>query len=104
MRVPLELVDEIETMVKSRDNPMGRFTSANHTIRECTILGLQVLKHADAMKDPAKNAEFIAKMERMIKTENYSQFTEALDTTQLEGFIMLLKLEKEKRYEQGVLR
>ncbi len=104
IRVPLEWVEEVETMVKSPANPKSNFTSASHAVRECTTLGIQVLKHSDAMKDPAKHDEFVTKMQEMIKTENFSQFTETLDVAQLDGFLMMLKMEKEKRYEQGTLR
>ncbi len=104
LRFPLAFIEEMESHVRSAQNPKGEFKSPTEGIRECARVGLQVVKHQAMMKDPAKNAEFVKKMEALIRTENYSEFTQTLDAGQLNGFIMMLQMEKERRYEQGILR
>ena len=95
-RWDISTLDEIDTLVL----PEGKYKNTSEAIRECTKIGMKVLHHQEMMKDPKQANEFQQKMQEMIKTENYQEWLETLQTGQLDGFIMLKQLEKEKRYEQ----
>jgi len=80
-----------------------KYASRSQTIRECTKIGIQVLNHQEMMKDPKKSDAFLQKMQEMIKAENYNEWLQTLQSGQLDGFIMMLQMEKEKRYDQKTI-
>ena len=67
-------------------------------IIKCTEVGLEAIKYKEMMADPVKAAEFATKMQEAIKEDEVSQWAETLSREQLGGFIMLMTMEKEKRY------
>jgi len=80
--------------------PAGKFKNVSECIRELAKIGLKVIEYQEMMKDPEKNLEFSKKMQEIIQTENFDQFTQTLSTEQLDGFLMFMQIEKEKRIEQ----
>ena len=93
VRVPHPLLDEIEIEIEK-----GEFRSVSDAIIKCTEVGLEAIKYKEMMADPVKAAEFATKMQEAIKEDEVSQWAETLSREQLDGFIMLMNMEKEKRY------
>ena len=96
LRVNNHDLDEFEKNVK----PEGKYNNVSECIRELAKIGHKVIEYQEMMKDPEKSQEFANKMKEIIKTENFDQFTQTLSTEQLDGFLMFMQIEKEKRIEQ----
>ena len=93
VRFPARLLDDIDIELEK-----GEFSSTSQAIIKCTEVGLEAIKYKEMMNDPVKAAEFAAKMQEAIKDEEVGRWAETLSKEQLDGFIMLLGMEKEKRY------
>lgn len=97
-------IEEIEKHVKSHSNPDGKFNDTSEAIRELVKVGAKVIEYQQMMKDPAKADEFRQKMNEMMQTDKMDQWSETLSNEQLDGVIMFLNIEKEKRYDQKKFR
>lgn len=104
VRLSPQEIDEIERHVLSRDNPEGRFRSFAQAIRETAKLGCKVIEYQSMMSDPKRAKQFARKMQGFIKHDQVMEWAQSLEHSQLEGFLMLLEMEKEQRYKQGSLR
>lgn len=104
IRIQNKDLDDFEKMIKTPANPNGKYNNMSQAIRELTKLGIQVVIYLEMKKDSKKNNEFMAKMDEMVKNEAFDEFAQVLDNQQLDGFLMLLKMEKEKRYDQKIVR
>ena len=93
VRFPARLLDDIDIELEK-----GEFSSTSQAIIKCTEVGLEAIKYKEMMADPVKAAEFATKMQEAIKEDEVSQWAETLSREQLDGFIMLMTMEKEKRY------
>ena len=93
VRFPARLLDDIDIELEK-----GEFSSTSQAIIRCTEVGLEAIKYREMMNDPVKAAEFAAKMQEAIKEEKVERWAETLTREQLDGFIQLMKMEKEKRY------
>ena len=98
-RCELSLLDDIEKLVKSPLTPKGVFPNTSEVIRECTKVGIKVHNYQEMMKDPDKANEFREKMQDMIKNEEVFEWAHTLDQQQIDGFLMALQMEKDKRFE-----
>jgi len=99
IRMDLNLLDDIEKIVKAHDNPKGVFPNTSEAIRECTKVGIQVHNYQEMMKDPEKAEEFRQKMEEILKNEEIDMWADTLTTQQLEGFSMFVKLKLDSRHK-----
>lgn len=104
IRIQNKDLDDLEKMIKTPLNPNGKYNNMSQAIRELAKMGAQIVTYIEMMKDSKKSNEFLAKMNEIIKNENFEEFAQTLDTQQIEGFLMLLKIEKEKRYDQKIVR
>ena len=93
VRFPARLLDDIDVELEK-----GEFSSTSQAIIKCTEVGLEAIRYKEMMSDPVKAAEFAAKMQEAIKEDEVGRWAETLTRDQLDGFVMLLKMEKEKRY------
>jgi len=100
IRIDNHDLDDLEKNVKTPLNTKGRFKNVSECIRELLKIGNQVLEYQEMMKDPEKKNEFVAKMQEMIQTQNFDEFAQTLSSDQIDGFLMFLNIEKEKRFEQ----
>lgn len=100
LRVDNNDLDDLEKNVKSPQNPQGKFKNVSQCIRELAKVGHQVVEYQEMMKDPEKKNEFLIKMQEMIQTQNFDEFAQTLSTDQIDGFLMFLTMEKDKRFEQ----
>lgn len=100
LRVDNNDLDDLEKNIKSVTNPNGKFNNVSECIRELAKVGHKVMEYQEMMKDPEKKNEFVNKMQEMTQSENFSEFSQTLSTEQLDGFLMHLQMEKEKRYDQ----
>lgn len=94
LRLDISQLESLENLVKRK-----KFKDVTKALRECANIGAQVIEYQDMMKDETKSAEFIQKMNDMIKNEDFEQFAHTLDSQQIDGFLYLLKLEKDNRYK-----
>ncbi len=102
-RWDLPIIEDIEKLVKSPINPKGPFQNTSLAIRECTKVGIKVHNYQEMMKDPEKADEFRKKMQDMIKNEEVFEWVHTLQPDQIDGFLMALQMEKDKRYEVKTL-
>ena len=100
IRWPLHELDDIEKTILSAENPNGTFKDASSAVRELAKVGAKVVEYQVMMQDPEKASEFANKMQEMLKTDDMDQWSQTLTSDQLDGFLMFLNIEKEKRYEQ----
>lgn len=98
VRLELQLLEQLEKLVDQ-----NQFQDVSKALRECTKIGTQVIEYKSMMNDKTKSKEFISKMQDMIKNEDFENFAHTLDSQQIEGFLYLLKIEKDKRYELKTL-
>ncbi len=98
-RWDLVLIDDVEKLVKTHQNPGGVFKNVSHAIRECTKVGIKVHTYQEMMKDPLKADEFRAKMQEMLQNEEIIDWVQTLTPEQIDGFLMALQMQKDKRYE-----
>lgn len=70
----------------------------------CLRTGLEAIRHAEAMRDPARAAEFREQMVRVVQSGRITEWAAAMPTSQLEGFCELLAMEREGRYRQEAFR
>ncbi len=99
LRIPFEELESIEKLVKSPTTPDGKFTSISQSIRECAKLGCKILDYQEMMKDPDKKNEFTEKIQQLIKNQDFEELAQTFTAEQLDGFLMFLQLEKDKRYK-----
>ena len=59
-----------------------------------------MFEYQEMMKDPAKAAEFTKKMQEILKEDQLIEWSQTLTSGQLDGFIMLLRMEKDNRVKQ----
>lgn len=102
-RWELKDLDDIEKLVKSPLTPSSTFHSTSQAIRECTKVGVKVHNYQEMMKDPDKANEFREKMQTMLKNEEVFEWVHTLQHEQIDGFLMALQMEKDKRYEVKTL-
>lgn len=100
LRIDLADLEDLERNVK----PNGKFHSVSECIRELAKIGNKVMEYQSMMKDPAKASEFQDKMHEMLQTEKMDEWSQTLTTEQLDGFLMFLQMEKDKRFEQKTFR
>ena len=99
-----EDLDEIEKHVHDdKTNPDGEFENFSQAVRELALMGCKLVEFQKMMKDPAKAEEFQKKMREVVESEKIFEWTSTLDESQLSGFLMALKMEKESRYENKKL-
>ena len=96
-------IEDIEKLVKSPVNPKATFPNTSEAIRECTKVGIKVHNYQEMMKDPEKADEFRKKMQEMIQNEEVFDWVHTLTPDQMDGFLMALQMEKDKRYEVRTL-
>ena len=99
----LPIIEDIENLVKSPLNPTGSFPNTSEAIRECTKVGIKVHNYQEMMKDPEKANEFILKMQEMLQNEEVFDWAATLTPDQIDGFLMALQMQKDKRYEVKTL-
>ncbi len=58
------------------------------------------MDYQEMMKDPERANEFREKMNEMLQTQSMDEWSQTLTSDQIEGFIMFLQMEKDKRFEQ----
>lgn len=102
-RWDISIIDEIEELVISPLHPKVPFKNTSEAIRECAKVGVKVHNYQEMMKDPEKADEFRKKMQDMIKSEEVFEWVHTLDHDQINGFLMALQMEKDKRYEVKTL-
>lgn len=95
IRLSLELLDSLERKVKE-----GKFSSVSEAIRSYIELG----KHVESYKTIIKDPQFLKSIEQLKQTEGVFHCTETLTDEQVDAIATALKMEKEKRYENGTLR
>lgn len=100
MRIDHASLDEFEKNVRTPYNANAKFESLSECVREMAKVGCRVLEYQDMMKDPKKADEFKQKMNEMLQTSQMDEWSQTLTTEQIDGFIMFLNIEKEKRFEQ----
>ena len=88
-------MDIIESKVK-----VLRFTDVSDAVKKCTKIGLRVDDYQQMMKDPKRADEFQKKMQEFIRGEEVFEWTDTLDYSQLDGFLMALQMRKDERYKQ----
>ena len=103
IRFGLNDLDEFEKNIRSDYKPVAKFNSLSECIRELAKVGNKVLQYQDMMKDPERANEFKEKMQEMLETQNMDEWSQTLSSDQLDGFLMFLNIEKEKRFEQKQL-
>lgn len=103
MRCDFSLVDDVEKLVKSPQNPTGAFDSVSQAIRECAKVGMKVHNYQEMMKDPERANEFREKMQLMIKNDEVFDWVATLERDQIDGFLMALQMEKDQRYRVSKL-
>jgi len=96
-------LDSIEALVKSPLNAKAPFSNTSNAIRECAKVGVKVHHYQEMMKDPQKANEFRQKMQDMIKNEEVFDWVHTLTHDQVDGFLMALQMEKDKRFEVKTL-
>ncbi len=87
-RLPLELFDKLENLVK-----IGKFPSVSEAIRSYIIVGMHVESYKTMIKDP----EFLKSIDEIKQTEGVFQWIETLTNEQADAIATALKMEKEKR-------
>jgi len=92
---------DIAGLVKFID--AGRFRNMSDAIRETSKVGARILNYQDAMADPARAEEMRKKMNEILRQDQIMGWAETLDDGQIEGFIQLLQLEKDRRYKLAPL-
>ena len=102
-RWELIVLDDIEKLVQNPLNPTATFENTSLAIRELTKAGLKVHNYQTMMEDPEKADEFRTKMQDFIKNEEVFDWAHTLTPDQIDGFLMALQMEKDKRYEVKTL-
>lgn len=102
-RWDLIILDDVEKLVKTHLNPKAPFSNTSEAIRECTKVGVKVHNYQTMMEDPEKADEFRKKMQEMVKNEEVFGWAHTLTPDQIDGFLMALQMEKDKRYEVKTL-
>ena len=94
-RLPDTVMDKIDKHIED-----GNFKNLSNAIAKCAEIGIQVFEYQEMMKDPAKAAEFTKKMQEILKEDQLIEWSQTLTSGQLDGFIMLLRMEKDNRVKQ----
>ena len=100
IRIDNNDLDDLEKNINTPQTPQGKFNNMSECIRELLKIGHKVIEYQEMMKDPEKKNEFVVKMQEMIQTQNFDEFSQTLTVEQIDGFLMHLQIEKEKRFEQ----
>ena len=100
IRFDLSSIDEFERNVRSDYKPTAKFSNLSECIRELAKVGNKVLQYQDMMKDPKRADEFKAKMNEMLQTQSMDEWSQTLSNDQLDGFLLFLQIQKDKRFEQ----
>ena len=95
MRIPLELLEKLESTVKE-----NKFPSVSEAIRSYITVGMHVESYKMTIKDP----EFMKSIDELKKTEGIFQWIETLTDSQADAIATALTMEKEKRSEIKTLR
>lgn len=103
LRCDWVLVDDLEKLVKEPKNPLGVFSSVSEALRECAKVGIKVHNYQEMMKDPKKANEFRERMQSMLKNDEVFEWVQSLKHDQIDGFLMALQMEKDKRFEVQTL-
>ncbi len=93
-----EFVDEVNKHVATEE-----YKNASVAIRKFSKLGLQLTNYQKLMKDPEKANEFQQKVKEFVENEQHFEWAATLTTEQIEGFLMLLQMEKDERFKQQTL-
>ena len=92
VRVPNSLLDDLEIEIEK-----GEFRSTSDAILKCTEVGLEAIRYKEMIKDPKKAEEFAQKVKELVQQDELFSWAETLSTEQVDAFVMMLKMEKEKR-------
>jgi len=95
LRLPIELRKKLEVSVNE-----GKFQSISDAIRSYVQIGIHVESYKTMIKDP----EFLKSIEELKKTEGIFNWIETLSEEQSDAIAMALKMEKERRTENGTYR
>jgi len=95
LRIDNQDLDDYESHIKA-----GEYKNVSTCIRELAKIGYKLKKYQEMMKDPMKAEEFQKKMQEVINNNQIIEYAQTLTVDQLDGFIMLCQMEKDKRYEQ----
>ncbi len=98
MYLDREFIDEVNRHVESNE-----YKNASVAIRKYSKLGLQITIYQKLMKDPEKAKEFQEKIKDFVEKEQHFEWAATLTTQQIEGFLMLLQMEKDERFKQHTL-
>ena len=92
VRVPNGLLDDLEMEIEK-----GEFRSVSDAVIKCTEVGLEAIRYKEMIKDPKKAEEFATKVKELVQQDELFTWAETLSTEQVDAFVSLLKMEKEKR-------
>ena len=98
IRVPMQIAEKIEDDINT-----GMFSNKSSAVNSYLKVGIRISEYQIMLKDPEKAKEFQKKMHDIVQNENLEGWLESLSVQQLEGFLGLLQIEKEKRFEQRSL-
>lgn len=102
-RWDLVTIDDIDKLVKTPLNPTAPFANTSEAVRELAKVGVKVHNYQEMMKDPEKANEFLEQMQSMIKNDKVFEWANTLSNDQIDGFLMALQMQKDKRYEVKTL-
>ena len=95
LRMPMDLMDKLENKVKEK-----KFESVSEGIRSYVEVGMHVESYKTMIKDPA----FLKSIEELKQTEGLFEWIETLKDIEVDAIASALKLEREKRCENGIFR
>ncbi len=95
IRFSNEFLDEIEKEIENKE-----FKNVSDAIKTCSKNGLELYRYQQMMKDPKQANEFAKKMQELLIKEEQFDWCGELSETQIDGFMMMLRMEKDTRYKQ----
>jgi len=95
IRFSNEFLDELEKEIEKKE-----FKNVSDAIKTCSKYGLELYRYQKMMKDPKQANEFAKKMQELLIKEQQFDWCEKLSETQIDGFMMMLRMEKDTRYKQ----
>ena len=95
IRFSNEFLDEIEKEIEKKE-----FKNVSGAIKICSKYGLELYRYQKMMKDPKQANEFTKKMQELLIKEQQFDWCGELSDIQLDGFMMMLRMEKDTRYKQ----
>ena len=104
VRLPLDLHNDLLSMVKTRENPDGKYRYLSEALRETIRIGVILQKHEDSLKDPERAAELQAEMQKVVKNDDIFKWLETLSKSQRDAITMGVRMIEERGFEQEKLR